>query len=153
MVAKKLIVVVASAAAVAGSAIASPSAFLAQAHLQPTGCVQTLSGTVVKLRGCRAAGETTGTVRGRLSLSYTANASIARGAGAQRGTLTLSSASVAGRLVARFSGVISIASGVSSGRWTAVARTGVFVHLVGHTGTYVSRTPDQGVHVTFDVHG
>ena len=133
-------------------AAGSPSRFSAEAQLKPTGCSPKIVGTKVELRGCLATAPTTGTLHGRLSLRYAADADIARGSGTQHGTLILSSANGKDELSATFTGVVSVASGVSRGRWVATTRSGVFLHLVGRSGSYVSRTPDQGVHVTFDVH-
>jgi hypothetical protein len=150
---KWLLFLALAVALVSASSAASSPGFAAQAHLQPSACVQTMAGTIVKITGCVADAVMTGTLPGRLTLSYGAKVDIARGGGSQQGRLTLTSTSGKGRLVARFSGVVSIGSGVSRGRWTAIERHGAFGHLAGQGGTYVSRTADQGIHVTFDVRG
>jgi hypothetical protein len=150
--AKWMLFLALAAAASASSAASSPG-FVAHARLQPSGCLQTMTGTVVKVSGCVAEAAMTGTLSGRLSLSYAAKVDLAGGGGSQQGELTLISADGKGRLVARFSGVVSIGTGISRGRWTAIVRAGVFGHAVGRSGSYSSRTPDQGLHVTFDVRG
>jgi hypothetical protein len=142
-----------TAAFVAVPSAASAPAFGAHAHLVPSGCNQAMVGSIVKITGCAANATMTGSVSGKLSLSYGAKVDIARGSGAQSGQLTLTSANGKDTLVARFSGVVTIGTGASVGRWTATKRTGVFAHVAGRGGTYVSRTPDQGAHVTFDVRG
>jgi hypothetical protein len=135
----------------AASHAAAPR-FTAHAELLPSGCVQALAGSAVSVSGCTADAPATGTVPGRLRIGYSAKMDIVRGVGAQQGSLTLVSASGKDVLVARFRGKATMSDGSSRGTWTAVRRQGVFAKLRDH-GSYVSRTPDRGVHVAFDVRG
>lgn len=132
---------------------AASAGFAAHAELTPTGCAQTVVGNVVRVDGCVARGRFGGTARGRIELAYRARVDIAKGTGTQQGTITLRGASPADRLVLRFTGSVTINTGASRGRWQAVERQGAFRKSAPAAGTYSSRSPDQGVHVTFDVRG
>jgi hypothetical protein len=144
------VLVVAGLAPVATSAAARP--FTAHADLLTSGCNQTLAANVVRVTGCTADAPARGAAApGRLRIAYSAELQIARGVGTQQGTLTLASASGKDVLVARFGGTVSIA-GVGRGTWTAVRRRGAYAALAAR-GSYSSRTPDRGVHVSFDVRG
>jgi hypothetical protein len=147
-----LIVVLALVAGSPAAATATTRPFTAHADLRPSGCTQVLAGTVMRLTGCGADAVAGGTLPGRLRVDYSADVDIARGVGAQRGTLTLASASGKDVLVARFRGAVTMSTGLSRGRWTAVRRQGAFARLAA-AGSYASRTPDRGVHVAFDVRG
>ncbi len=85
-------------------------------------------------------------------MTYSAVADLARGQGSQRGVLTLRGAGVHDVLVLRFSGRVTVSSGLSSGTWNALRRGGGFARAP-RTGTYSSRTPDQGVHISFSIRG
>jgi adhesin HecA-like repeat protein len=141
------------AASLVGPSAASAPKLIAHADLLPTGCSQAIDGTLVKVTGCVARASLSGKLRGRLELRYTATVDLTRGKGTQAGTLTVISPSGKDRLVASYRGAVTINSGLSQGSWSALARTGAFARLAGRAGTYVSRTPDQGVHVSFDVRG
>lgn len=57
-------------------------------------------------------------------------------------------------LVTRFAGVVTInPTSASHGTWTAVSRSGAFARIAPSKGIYSTRTPDPGVHVSFDVRG
>lgn len=135
------------------AASASPTAFAAHASLTPTGCVTSINGNAVSLSGCVAHGAFAGTSKGTIELRYTAKANIAKGGGSQRGTVTLHGAGAQDLLVLKFAGKVTITTGIASGTWTAVTRKGAFAKLAPGSGTYASHTPDQGVHLSFDVRG
>lgn len=127
--------------------------FTAHANLQPTGCSPVVSGTVVRLAGCLAKAPFTGTAQGTLEMRYSAKVDLARNSGHQRGTLTFHGATVRDTLTLSFSGVVAIGTGVSRGAWRATQRSGTFAEIVPASGSYTSRTPDQGVHISLDVRG
>jgi hypothetical protein len=137
------------ATAIAAATAAHPS-FTAHADLQPTGCVQSVIKSVVHVGGCSAQGATAGAFQGTLQLAYVLDSDPVHGIGVQRGTFTLTSTGGADVLVARFGGVSRTSTGLTRGLWIAQRRTGVFAKLAAH-GSYTSTTPDQGVHVSFDL--
>jgi len=119
------------------------------ADLQPTGCVQSVVKGVVHVGGCSAQGTTAGAFPGTLQVAYVLDSDPVHGFGVQRGTLTLTSTS-GDVLVARFGGASRTSTGITRGAWIAQRRTGAFASLPAH-GFYTSKTPDQGVHVSFDI--
>jgi hypothetical protein len=147
-----LMTVVVVAGLVPAASYAAAPRLTAHADLLPSGCAQNITGNAVRISGCTATAAASGTVAGQLRVSYSAKIDIVRGGGVQQGTLTLSSASGKDVLVARFHGKASISSGLSRGSWKAVRRQGLFAKLADH-GSFSSRTPDRGVHVSFDVIG
>jgi hypothetical protein len=150
--AHRLLITALVLAAVAPAVARAADSFTAHADLRPTGCTQDLTAGVVRIEGCTARGRAGGTVPGKIRVEYSARVELARGSGVQQGTLTLASASGNDVLVARFHGTLSISTGVSRGGWTAARRQGLFAKLPVH-GSYVSSSPDRGIHVSFDVHG
>ena len=141
-----------AAAALPPAAAAAHGRFAAHAELKPTGCTQTVAGTVLTLRGCAASAPFAGSTHGTLAIAYGAKVDVTKGAGVQTGKLTLRGATARDRLVLAFKGTVSVA-GTSHGRWTALRRTGSFAKAAPRTGSYSSTTPDQGAHVSFDVRG
>lgn len=149
---KRALAVALALAAFPTAAAAARVGFVAHAELEPTGCTQTVAGTSVALRGCRATARFSGSAHGTLAIAYGAKIDVTKGGGSQRGTLTLHGVTARDRLVLAFSGVVSLA-GRSHGTWHALVRSGSFARTAPRTGTYSSTTPDQGAHVAFDVRG
>src|SRR5262245_5365242 len=150
--ARLAVAALALAALAPAAAHAGARPLAAHADLERTGCTQTVTGNVVRVGGCTADAPAGGTVPGRLRLAYSATVDIAKGSGTQQGTLTLVSASGKDVLVARFAGTASATTGISRGTWTATRRKGAFAKLPAR-GSFTSRTPDRGMHVSFDVRG
>ena len=141
--------IVKSVCAVAAALLAAPAHFTVHADLQPTGCTQSVIKTVVHVGGCSAQGATAGALPGTLQVAYALDSDPVHGIGVQRGTFTLTSAT-GDVLVARFGGVTRTSTGLTRGAWIEQRRTGAFAKLPAH-GSYTSKTPDQGVHVAFDI--
>jgi hypothetical protein len=139
-------------AAIPSVSFASTPPLDIRASLRPLGCATNVSGHVVTVTGCHARAPFAGTSRGRLDVSYSASVDLAGGAGSQRGEATLHGAGAADILLLRFSGRVTL-MGLSRGTWVATRRSGTFARSAPRTGTYSSRTPDQGVHVSFAVRG
>jgi adhesin HecA-like repeat protein len=150
---RRLLALVAAAAAIPAVSFASAPRLDVRASLKPVGCTTSFSGSVVTVSGCSASAPFAGTSRGRLDATYSATVDLTRGQGAQRGVLTLRGAGRHDVLVLRFSGRVTVSTGLSRGTWNAVKRGGAFAQSAPRTGTYSSRTPDQGVHVSFVVRG
>lgn len=153
MVGRALALVLALATTVVpAAASASPGRFAAHASFQPTGCTQTVAGSVVTLAGCSASVPFGGSGRGTFAIAYGATVDLTKGGGTQQGTITLHGASARDRLALAFAGTVTLA-GRSHGTWKAIARTGAFAKTAPRSGTYASSSPDQGAHVSFDVRG
>ena len=138
--------------AVAGSASASTGRFVARAEIHPA-CKTDITSTTVTLSGCVAHAPYSGTGRGTLDVSYGAKVDILRNRGTQAGTMTIHGQTGHDTLVIHFAGVVTINPSASHGTWSAVSRSGVFARSAPSKGTYSTETPDQGVHVSFDVRG
>jgi hypothetical protein len=150
---RQLLALALTAAAIPARSLASSPSLSVRASLQPVGCRTSLSGSVVTVSGCSASAAFVGTSRGRFDVTYSATVDLTRGRGSQRGVFTLHGAGANDVLVLRFSGRVTVSTGLSRGTWKAVRGSGAFARNTPHAGTYSSRTPDQGVHVSFTVRG
>jgi hypothetical protein len=149
----RCLAVVFAAAVMPAVSFASSPRLDIRASLRPTGCKTKISGSAVAVTGCIASAPFAGTTRGRMDVRYSATVDLVRGRGAQRGLVTLRGIDPHDVLVLRFSGRVTVSTGLSQGAWNAVRRNGAFASGAPAAGTYSSRTPDQGVHVSFTVRG